>query len=173
MSGAKIFENFRFLSKIVFFRIAIIFLQHITFLPKIFWWWNTIRKAQKRDKKLWFRFWVVQILVVTISQRIENPDLEPKSEISEILGFWYRYNFFPSKYTFSPIFKRFGIRSEKPKNEGNFCDFDFGGRNIFSNFVKISKIQKSTFQSLDSDRSLGPGQRPGGWEVVCELLWAF
>ena len=68
------------------------------------------------------------------------------------------------------IFKRFGIRSEKPKNEGNFCDFDFGGRNIFSNFVKISKIQKSTFQSLDSDRSLGPGQRPGGWEVVCELL---
>ena len=75
---------------------------------------------------------------------------------------------FPSKYTFSPIFKRFGIRSEKPKNEGNFCDFDFGGRNIFSNFVKISKIQKSTFQSLDSDRSLGP--RPAPWEVVCELL---
>ena len=68
-------QNFRFLSKIVFFRIAIIFLYHITFLPIFFWWWNTIRKAQKRDKKLWFRFWVVQIFFGTIWQRIENPKI--------------------------------------------------------------------------------------------------
>ena len=68
-------QNFRFLSKIFFFRIAIIFLGNITFLSIFFWWWNTIRKAQKRDTKLWFRFWVVQILVGTILQTIENPKI--------------------------------------------------------------------------------------------------
>ena len=68
-------RNFRFLFKKYFFGIAIIFAYHNNFLPDFFWWSYTIRKAQKRDKKLWFRFWVVQIFFGTISHTIENPKI--------------------------------------------------------------------------------------------------
>ena len=57
-----------------------------------------------------------------------------------------------------------GTVSEKPKNEVKNCDFDFGWSKYFSELCyRLSKIQKSTFQSLDSDRSLGP--RPVPWWV--------
>ena len=48
-------------------------------------------------------------------------------------------------------------RSEKPKNGIKNCDFDFGWSKFCpKQSYRESKIQKSTFQSLDSDRSLGP-----------------
>ena len=54
--------------------------------------------------------------------------------------------------------------SEKPKNGIQICDFDFGWSKYFSEpSYTASKIQKSTFQSLDSDRSLG--FRPVPWWV--------
>ena len=66
--------------------------------------------------------------------------------------------------TFYQIFLGDGTVSEKPKNEVKNCDFDFGWSKYFSEpSDRESKIQKSTFQSLDSDRSLGP--RPVPWCV--------
>ena len=65
--------------------------------------------------------------------------------------------------TFVPIFFGDPTLSEKPKNGIKNCDFDFGWSKFWSEpSCRLSKIQKSTFQSLDSDRSLGPGQRLGG-----------
>ena len=66
--------------------------------------------------------------------------------------------------TFYQIFLGDETVSEKPKNEVKNCDFDFGWSKYFSEpSDRESKIQKSTFQSLDSDRSLGP--RRASWWV--------
>ena len=69
-----------------------------------------------------------------------------------------------STITFYQIFFGDGTLSEKPKNGIKNCDFDFGWSKCWSGpSYRLSKIQKSTFQSLDSDRSLGP--RRASWWV--------
>ena len=78
--------------------------------------------------------------------------------------FWNRDNFFLANTFFTSFFFGDETVSEKPKNEIKNCDFDFGWSKYFSELCdRESKIQKSTFQSLDSDRSLGP--RPVPWWV--------
>ena len=83
--------------------------------------------------------------------------------MSKNQNFIIAINFF-QHITFLPVFFGDPTRSEKPKNEIKNCDFDFGWSKYFSEpSDRESKIQKSTFQSLDSDRSLGP--RPVPWWV--------
>ena len=87
---------------------------------------------------------------------------EPKFSIFvQKIFFWNRDNFFFYHITFLPDFFGDPTRSETPKNEIKNCDFDFGWSKCWSGLCDTeSKIQKSTFQSLDSDRSLGPPPVP-------------
>ena len=93
----------------------------------------------------------------------------PEPKFSKIFDFCPKFFFriaiiFLHHITFLQIFFGDGTLSEKPKNGIKNCDFDFGWSKFWSEpFLTLSKIQKSTFQSLDSDRSLGP--RPAPWWV--------
>ena len=90
---------------------------------------------------------------------------EPKFSIFvQKIFFWNRDNFFTAHHFFTRFFLCDPTRSEKPKKRIKNCDFDFGWSKYFSEpSHRESKIPKSTFQSLDSDRSLG--SRPVPWWV--------